>query len=147
MSEKKVSVNEFKNWLDGVLDFQPDDWVPNAEQWKKIRDKIDQLEDAPPQVASNAQQPAMGVSEPEPVHNKPAARNPRPSGPLSIDMDQKVKLPDTPPVTKQKHLITQKTGEARVIDSGSGQKIIDTGVTHKMENIDTSDGNYKSSFV
>lgn len=40
-----ISVSDFKHWLSGVEDMQPADWVPDAEQWKKIRAKINQLSD------------------------------------------------------------------------------------------------------
>ena len=44
-SSKPISTKELKFWLEGFLEFQEDDWVPNAEQWKKIQDKIFNLED------------------------------------------------------------------------------------------------------
>lgn len=38
-----INVSEFRQWLSGVEDMQPDGWSPTAEQWKKIRAKIDAL--------------------------------------------------------------------------------------------------------
>ncbi len=43
--DQTISVAEFKQWLSGVEDMQPGDWIPNSEQWKKIRAKIAQLSD------------------------------------------------------------------------------------------------------
>lgn len=39
-----IDVDTFKAWLQGVEDMQSPDWAPNVEQWRKIRQKIDQLE-------------------------------------------------------------------------------------------------------
>jgi hypothetical protein len=52
-----ITVAEFKQWLCGVEEMQSDDWHPSAEQWIKIRNKIEQL-----QLAQNQQpnqQPAQ----------------------------------------------------------------------------------------
>lgn len=42
---KKITLNEFKAWLEGVEELQPEDWSPNAEQWKLIRDKINSIKE------------------------------------------------------------------------------------------------------
>lgn len=42
---KKQSVKEFKAWLEGITEFQPQDWCPSAEQWSTIKDKIGNLPD------------------------------------------------------------------------------------------------------
>lgn len=38
-----LTIAEFKQWLSGVEDMQPDNWTPDATQWAKIRSKIDCL--------------------------------------------------------------------------------------------------------
>ena len=47
MPRKKVTkaktYSEFMAWLEGVESMQPEDWVPNAEQWKLIREMIGKL--------------------------------------------------------------------------------------------------------
>lgn len=153
MSDDKitVSVNEFKNWLEGVLDMMPKDWVPDAEQWGKVRNKIDQLDDSPviEVVPVVEPVPAKVKLDAAAVPQAPAAiqKNPRPAGP-NIDMEQKVKLPDPPEQpARRKHVQVQKTRPAKVIDAGDGKTVIDTGTVHKMGEIDTSDGNYKTSFL
>jgi len=35
---------EFRAWLSGIEDMQPDDWSPSRDQWIKIRAKIDSVE-------------------------------------------------------------------------------------------------------
>lgn len=42
-SKKNITFEEFKAWLSGVEDLQPDDWSPTKEQWQIIRDKIDSI--------------------------------------------------------------------------------------------------------
>ena len=45
MAEEKdpslITVKEFKMWLQGVEEMQPDGWSPDQRQWAKIRAKID----------------------------------------------------------------------------------------------------------
>ena len=46
MAKKKnitqnITLDQFRSWLQGVEDMQSDDWAPNADQWKVIREKID----------------------------------------------------------------------------------------------------------
>lgn len=42
-ADETIDIDTFKAWLSGVEDMQGDDWTPSAEQWKKIRAKIDLL--------------------------------------------------------------------------------------------------------
>lgn len=36
-----ITLDQFRSWLQGVEDMQTEDWAPNADQWKVIREKID----------------------------------------------------------------------------------------------------------
>jgi len=38
--QNEITVKEFKMWLEGVIEMQDEDWIPDARQWKKILDKI-----------------------------------------------------------------------------------------------------------
>jgi hypothetical protein len=40
-----INVSEFKSWMSGVEDMQADGWVPNKQQWDRIRSKIALLSD------------------------------------------------------------------------------------------------------
>jgi hypothetical protein len=42
---KRYTVKEFKTWIEGISEFQPADWCPDAAQWKIIREKIGNLND------------------------------------------------------------------------------------------------------
>lgn len=44
----EITIKDFQNWLDGVVEFQDEDWTPNPEQWEKILDKIGKLVDSEP---------------------------------------------------------------------------------------------------
>ena len=46
---KKVSLKEFKAWLEGVEEMQPEDWHPTPEQWRVIREKINTIVETPTQ--------------------------------------------------------------------------------------------------
>lgn len=39
-SKPRLSVQEFQTWLQGIMEFQNDDWSPNPQQWNAIYDKI-----------------------------------------------------------------------------------------------------------
>jgi hypothetical protein len=43
-SKKKITLSEFKAWLQGIEEIQPPGWSPTAEQWTMIRKKIDTIE-------------------------------------------------------------------------------------------------------
>ncbi len=43
--KKKLTVKEFKMWLEGVEEMQDADWCPNEVQWKRIREKIRMLDE------------------------------------------------------------------------------------------------------
>lgn len=45
MSKEKITINDFKMWLSGVEEMQDDDWTPSSTQWKRIRGKIDDIEE------------------------------------------------------------------------------------------------------
>ena len=138
-NEKSVSLNEFKSCLSGVLDFQPEGWVPDDGQWTKILDKINQLNDTTSIMAPPVS-PAKGIESAvstQPESRKP--KNPRPHPPLSND---KVKLPPLPE-RKPDQLVVQSQGRQQLGDDG---KTIDTGKLYKTNVIDTADGTYDSQF-
>jgi hypothetical protein len=40
---QKITVTEFKSWINGIREITGDDWIPNKEQWAMILEKIDNL--------------------------------------------------------------------------------------------------------
>jgi len=41
--KKKYTLKEFQAWLNGIEEIQPDDWHPDLEQWKLIRERMDNI--------------------------------------------------------------------------------------------------------
>lgn len=41
--KKKYTLREFKAWLSGIEEIQPDDWHPDWDQWRLIRDRMDNI--------------------------------------------------------------------------------------------------------
>lgn len=39
-----MTLEQFRAWLCGVEDMQEIDWTPSPSQWKKIRDKLDEID-------------------------------------------------------------------------------------------------------
>jgi hypothetical protein len=44
----KQTLNEFRAWLQGVEEMQEDGWIPSIDQWKLIRDRIDNITEPTP---------------------------------------------------------------------------------------------------
>jgi hypothetical protein len=40
MEDQKITIKEFKMWLEGVIEMQDDGWTPDPKQWTKILEKI-----------------------------------------------------------------------------------------------------------
>ena len=91
---KKQTLLEFQAWLQGITEIQPDDWTPDASQWKMIYEKILNVKEpvvkiapaptpAPQQFAPGYPQPSyippqvpthMPAVNPNDVEMTPAAR-------------------------------------------------------------------------
>ena len=41
----QITVKEFRMWLEGVIEMQDDNWIPDARQWNKILGKIYDIAD------------------------------------------------------------------------------------------------------
>lgn len=75
---KKISLIEFKAWLDGIEEMQPEGWSPNAEQWKTIRNKFDLIEIPKEKKVNNQSQIAPAPTRPLP--RRPSIPAPPPVG-------------------------------------------------------------------
>lgn len=38
-----ITIKEFKMWLEGVEEMQPEGWTPDERQWKRIREKLETI--------------------------------------------------------------------------------------------------------
>lgn len=119
---KRVTLNEFKAWLDGVEELQPVDWTPSVDQWKLIRAKISNIREPTPQV-EQLQVAPMSYRPVEPQPTLPHGMVPPPpvgglpSGAV-VDMSPEAKA-----------MLTRSPGDKST-----------------TPNIDTADGAYQSSF-
>jgi len=92
---RKISMSEFKAWLDGVEEMQPSGWVPNSEQWRTIRDKIETIEIQPNYLAQSVQQ--FQSAEPRRINSSQfvstTSQRPEPlMPPIEIPSELKLKL-------------------------------------------------------
>lgn len=114
-----ISVKEFKMWLQGVEEMQTEDWIPDARQWVKIREKIDQIADM--QTTQTAI-PDNQTRVARPLYNN--------DSPVEIPPQFTIPIPQMPP-----------TGLSGVPLATSESMKVTT------PNIDTSNGQYKSQFA
>lgn len=126
---KKQTLAEFRAWLSGVEELQPDDWAPTPEQWKLIRDKIDGIaEPKPPKPAPAVAQQATN-NTPPPQHQQfqpPQGFVPPPPVPGGI--------PDGP--VEVAPAAARMAPPVQSVDIASAAKPVDSG-----------DGNYESGFI
>lgn len=136
---KKVTVPQLKSWIEGAMEFNDDEWSPSAEQWKKIVEMIMNLEEEVVEVpvhqpAPQNQQPAVVPAQSTLVAADQQARPPK------IDMRR----------IKEEHMAGAGQGEYDRTDIpaefGDDVPVRSSGKIIKGRNIDTSDGNYESSF-
>lgn len=106
-------------WLQGVEEMQEEGWIPNATQWAKIRDKIDNISEAAPEQPLPPLRLAPAPSMAPPMQMPPPMA--MPAGPSSMS------LPPAPPQAPNPLL-------------GNGNLI-------RTPDIDTSGKKYESGFV
>lgn len=113
-----LSLSEFKAWLDGVEEMQPKDWAPNRAQWSTIRKKIDMIVES--EISgTDAVQPA-----PQQMQHTP---QPAPH-------QYQTSLSQNPSAT-----IAPKPNSLQPAGNQPGSL--------KTPDIDTTSGNYESSFT
>jgi hypothetical protein len=107
--KKKLTVKEFLMCLEGVEEMQDADWTPTTTQWRRIRDKINDIDDK-----------AEAVREREPEDNRPR-RDYAPAAPVyaesgllpnpGADLANKPFLPDSPIVPAKTPTIDTSGGK------------------------------------
>lgn len=128
--KQKQTLKEFRAWLQGVEELQPENWSPNSDQWKLIRDKIDGIvvekqivEKIINNSVTTSPQPALRALPAAPAVGVPAGMVPPP--PAS----------GVPPAD------VQMTPAARqMLNPSASEKA-------KTPDMDTSDGNVSSPFA
>ena len=77
-----VTPAELKQWLNGILEFQPDEFAPTPGQWAVIRDKIFALEDFPASLGPQHAQTFHYQNGPQVVQS-PQAQQPYVARPIA----------------------------------------------------------------
>lgn len=136
-SKKEYTLSEFKAWLEGIEELQPNDWAPTADQWKTIRDKMMNIvEDV---VEIPAPVPPVNVPPAGPIYREPAFQAPMPPTalPPAESSLAPVVVPDAEMTPAARAALTGKL-PSEMVPSADGKV--------KTPNIDTSSGDYGSSF-
>ena len=139
---KKYSLAEFKAWLEGVEEIQPNDWVPDANQWKMIREKIGAIVEAPPPPPANQGGGRVAGNGPPLVRQPVQPQRPfiPPDSSLAVTGDIPNPMtggePDISPAAKA--ALAGKLPTEIATDPSKGSK---------TPNIDTMNGNYESNFT
>lgn len=130
---KKRTFSEFMSWLEGVEAMQGSDWAPDSNQWKAIREMLNNVIPDEYEVQVQAPQPiaapvAQWVQPPQgyqPVDNSNGQQPLPPQAPNESALE--------PPPRRQ-------------VPSGFKQPP-KVRTTKKDEMIDTSDGGYESEYL
>ncbi len=128
-TNKTITLSEFHAWLDGVEELQAKSWVPDASQWRLIRNKIKLIVPDTQPAQAPTHQPSRGYSQPPAqAQGLPPGIAPMPDIPSSIPSDAVLggTVPNDPTVAGQ-----QTGPDGRLI----------------TPDIDTTDGNYNSTFL
>lgn len=138
---KPVTLSEFKAWLEGIEELQPEGWHPDADQWELVRNKM--LSIIEPDYDGYYEAPAPQQN----FNSQPAERYQQPA---VQEMPQII--PGPPPMSSALPTDVQPaqismTPAARAAMSGKplpGTPGPDGKV--RTPNIDTSNGHYTTSF-
>lgn len=126
--KKKLTFHDFRVWLSGVEEMQDGDWTPSPTQWKTIRDKIEDVVDAPPQPRRVIEYDNGGYED-RPI---------RQAGPSAFGTSSSMSPPPTA-LSVEQSLVTAPNE----IPSGG---IRSGGLKIKTPNIDTSKTGYVAAF-
>lgn len=124
---QKQSLKEFKAWLQGVEELQPNTWSPDVDQWHLIRDKILNIAEEEPIIV-----PAAAAVIPQPARYHPTQTH---EIPLHGNMTAPPQVGGVP------------MSSVEMSDSAKRMLKSTADGPAKTPHIDTSDGNVNSSFA
>ena len=142
--KKKQTLAEFRAWLDGVEELQPETWSPDATQWKLIREKINNITESKPDAATHKLLQellgSLGKGANTNFNGNPHHNNPYGGG--------NANLPPLPPPTGG-----VPAGPVDMTPAAAKQSPPPLKAAPELDlssapapNMDTSDGNYNSGF-
>jgi len=144
---KKCTLKEFRAWLEGIEEIQPDSWSPDATQWNMIRQKIGsiELEVVEKVIEKRVNVPVHGAPLPPAAGLAPVITPP--ANPAFTPPDDGWTAP-TPPAQPTGSAIPEMTEAAKEALSGKlpTEMIRDIGGKSTTPNIDTSKQPYNSNF-
>ena len=120
---KARTLEEFKNWLEGLEEFQDDGWIPNSEQWETIKGSIylikeEEYYDEPTTYATAPTSAYQQPNQQQIVNSVPA---PVQDAPLTASqIDEMVNQAKNGTGTQQSSLIPNATPEP----TGTGDEFI-----------------------
>ncbi len=129
--KKKLTFHDFRVWLSGVEEMQDEDWTPSATQWRTIREKIEDVVDAPPQ-------PRRVIEYDNGYDDRPMGPI-RPAGPSAFVAPPQ--MPQQPTALAVEQNIVSAPNE---VPTAGGVR--SGGLKIKTPNIDTSKGGYVAAF-
>jgi len=119
---KKITLSEFRAWLEGVEELQLDDWSPTNDQWALIRNKINNIIEEVIEVETMVELPTPPV-----IPLMPSRLVPSHVPPATVQAPQYVPMPSS------------ISAPAPMLTPGADGKL-------PTPNIDSSDGQYDSGF-
>lgn len=118
--KRKITLENFISWLEGVEEMQPGGWSPNKEQWNLIRNKIAVIEpDVVETVIERVVEKPIQVKT-QPVQQPASQLQPPQHSSIPVTKPSEIRMPYLMATSPE-----QKT---------------------KTPDIDTSDGKYESPF-
>ena len=125
---QKITIKEFRMWLQGVEEMQDTAWVPNPTQWQRIREKINSIGEEVAVQASVQLMPPQQIAPPVSTPGNDYPVRMATPGLLSV-------VPSSPsmPVSGPSHglFATPETPQMPI----------------RTPNIDTTNGQYQSTFA
>lgn len=124
-----ITLNEFKFWLEGVEEMQPENWTPDARQWARIREKINT-------IGNNSE---ITPVRPAPAHYHEAV--------LPVASDHQESFP----VYSGSSFVPANPGAIRQAPQPVNNALFGSPgsptIPIKTPNLDTSSGNYEPAFI
>jgi len=127
--KQKQTLREFRAWLEGVEELQPENWSPNREQWARIRERIDGIKE-------EAQRPIEPTRSAQPAQ----PTNTTPQKPVIYQQPSSILPPPPAPGGLPPGEIEMTPAAKQMLNPGPGGKA-------KTPDMDSSDGNVESPFV
>jgi len=144
---KKQTLSEFRAWLAGVEELQPENWAPDATQWKLIREKIESITEPKTNADTEMLHKLIEKMSDDTQGRAQVANN----APYAHPQHQQVNpmaagIPPPPPPTGGVPAGPVDIAPAARPYNPPAAKAVDLSEVAKP-NIDSSDGNYNSSFT